>query len=77
LCVLEHGITFLPIKERVLASEGAGGQVFINNNNVLPETMRIINDSIGSQWADSIIKTPYYVYGIDTTVKKIWRTNGD
>lgn len=77
LCILEHGITFLPIKERVLASEGAGGQVFINNNNVLPETMRIINDSIGSQWADSIIKTPYYVYGIDTTVKKIWRTNGD
>lgn len=30
----------------------------------------------GSQWQESIIKTPYYVYGVDTVAKKIWRTNG-
>nr|DAT46343.1 MAG TPA: trimer Lung surfactant protein D coiled-coil trimerization [Caudoviricetes sp.] len=30
----------------------------------------------GSQWQESIIKTPYYVYGVDTVGKKIWRTNG-
>jgi hypothetical protein len=30
----------------------------------------------GSQWADSIIKTPYWVCGIDSKAKKIWVTNG-
>jgi hypothetical protein len=37
----------------------------------------------GSQWAESVIKTPgksgnnnQYVYGVDTAAKKIWRTNG-
>jgi hypothetical protein len=30
----------------------------------------------GSQWAESIVKTPYYVYGVDAARKKIWRTNG-
>jgi hypothetical protein len=27
----------------------------------------------GSQWKDSIIKTPGGVYGVDTVAKKIWR----
>lgn len=27
----------------------------------------------GSQWKDSIVQTPYGVYGIDTVAKKIWR----
>jgi len=30
----------------------------------------------GSQWPESCVKTPYYVYGLDTVGKKIWRTNG-
>jgi len=31
----------------------------------------------GSQWKESIIKTPTSVYGVDTVAKKIWRTNGE
>ena len=31
---------------------------------------------IGSQWAESVVKTPYAVYGVDTVAKKIWRTDG-
>lgn len=30
----------------------------------------------GTQWPESVIKTPYYVYGVDTVARKIWRTNG-
>jgi len=30
----------------------------------------------GSQWAESVVKTPYYIYGIDAARKKIWKTNG-
>jgi hypothetical protein len=31
----------------------------------------------GSQWPESVLKTPNYVYGIDTVGKKIWRTDGN
>jgi hypothetical protein len=36
----------------------------------------MISDKFGSQWKDSIIKTPYAVYGIDASTKKIWRVTG-
>ena len=76
LCVFEHGTALIPVNERALAAEGSGGEVFINNSNVLPETPKILNDMYGSQWAESIVKTPYYVYGVDVARKKIWKTNG-
>ena len=84
LVVFEHGIGVAPIKERVAAASGAGGDVFINTSNVLPENLHIISDMYGSQWADSVLKVPgktgntvQYVYGVDTVAKKIWRTDGN
>lgn len=76
LCVFEHGVALIPINERALAAEGSGGEVYINNSNVLPETPKILSDMYGSQWAESVVKTPYYIYGIDAARKKIWKTNG-
>lgn len=76
LCIFEHGIALIPVNERALAAEGSGGEVYINNSNVLPETPRILSDMYGSQWKQSIVKTPYYIYGVDVARKKIWRTNG-
>lgn len=77
LCIFEHGIALLPIRERTLTGQGAGGNVYINTNNVLPETMNVLSDTFGSQWKDSIIKTPQGVYGVDTVAKKIWKATGD
>lgn len=76
LCVFEHGIALIPVNERTVAGDGAGGNVFINTANVLPENPNVISDTYGSQWRDSVIKTPNGVYGVDTVGKKIWRTNG-
>lgn len=76
LCVFEHGVALIPVNERIQSGEGAGGNVFINTSNVLPENPKMLSDTFGTQWADSVVKTPYYVYGIDTIGKKIWRTNG-
>jgi len=36
----------------------------------------MISDKFGSQWKDSVIKTPYTVYGVDTSTKKIWKITG-
>ena len=51
--------------------------MYINTSNVLPENPKIISDSYGSQWADSVLKVPginnNLVYGVDTIAKKIWR----
>ena len=61
LVVFEHGI----------------GLVAIDNSAQHPSQilsdLNIISDTYGSQWADSVIKTPSGVYGVDTVAKKIWR----
>ena len=76
LIIFEHGIALVAVNERVLAGNGDGGSVFINTQNVLPHTPFIISDIYGSQWADSVIKTQRYIYGVDTVGKKVWRTDG-
>lgn len=76
IAVFEHGVCLIPVNERAIAGRGAGGNVFINTSNVLPENPLVLSDMFGTQWAESVVKTPYYVYGIDTVGKKIWRTNG-
>lgn len=77
ICVFEHGVALIPVNERAVSGEGAGGPVYINTNNVLPENPKIISDTFGSQWAESVIKTQAAIYGVDTVGKKIWRTNGE
>jgi hypothetical protein len=59
-----------------LAGEGSGGNIYVNTSKVLPETINVLNDMYGSQWQESVIKTPYWIYGVDTVAKKIWATNG-
>lgn len=75
MCILEHGIYRIPINERAVAGEGSGGTVYINTSNVLPENPKVISDTFGSQWIDSIIKTPTGIYGVDTVAKKIWKVD--
>lgn len=75
LCVFEHGVTLIPINEKNLIN--GSREVFINSNNVLPMTGQVLSNMYGSQWAESVIKTPYYIYGVDTIGRKIWRTNGE
>lgn len=77
LCVFEHGVAIIPIQERVVAGEGIGGNVFINTNEVLPNTLEVLSDKFGSQWIESIVKTSSFVYGVDTVAKKIWRSDGE
>lgn len=76
ICVFEHGVALIPVNERAVAGQGMGGNVYINTSNVLPENPKMLSDTFGSQWSESVLKTPYYVYGVDTVGKKIWRTNG-
>lgn len=75
IVVFEHGIGIAQIYEKNLITQKTNSEVFINSNNILPLKLTILSDSIGSQWKESIIKTPYYIYGIDTSAKKIWRLN--
>lgn len=77
LCIFEHGIALIPVNERAVAGEGSGGNVFINTSNVLPENPKMLSDTYGTQWPESVVQTPYFVYGVDTVGKKIWRTNGN
>ena len=73
LSIFEHGIAILPINEKALMQTTTEQTIHIYGHDVLPEQMTIISQDFGSVWADSVIKTPIGVYGVDTTAKKIWR----
>lgn len=76
LCVFEHGVALIPVSERALAAQNQGGEIYITSSKILPDNIQILNDMYGTQWADSVVKTPYWVYGVDVSAKKIWATNG-
>ena len=80
LIIFEHGIAVAPVNQATV--QQTSGQL-VATSRVLPEAPTIISDMFGSQWADSILKTPgkrgdstQYVYGVDTVAKKIWKTDG-
>ena len=73
ICVFEHGIVKLAINQQTPISQNPEEPVFVGSDNVLPENMVVISDTIGSQWKDSVIKTDTCIYGVDTHAKKIWR----
>ena len=80
LIIFEHGVAVAPVNQT--AVQQTAGQL-VATSRVLPEAPTIISDMFGSQWADSVLKTPgkrgmgtQYVYGVDTVAKKIWKTDG-
>ena len=77
IVIMEHGIIMIPVNERALMTNAAGEQVYVNTDTILPKNPRVISNTFGSLWADSVIKTARFIYGIDTVAKKIWRTNGE
>ena len=77
VCVFEHGVSLISVNERAIAGKGTSGEIYINTSNVLPDNPKVLSDTFGSQWRESVIKTPSAVYGVDTVAKKIWRTSGD
>ena len=83
ICVFEHGVARIPINREQVAKQVSAGNNQVTTFNVLPETVTVLSDMYGSQWADSVLKTPgkagnakQYIYGVDTVAKKIWRTDG-
>lgn len=76
IIICEHGILLVPVNERALAAEGSGGMIYVNTSNVLPENPKVISDTYGTTWQDSVIQTPYGIFGVDSYAKKIWYTNG-
>lgn len=82
LVVFEHGVALITVTPSNVQKNISEGYNDMNVYNALSEPV-IISDVYGSQWADSVMKTPgifgegvTYVYGVDTVAKKIWRTNG-
>lgn len=80
--IFEHGIGVIQVNASNVGQNLASGHDYMNVANVLSQPT-IISDVLGSQWPESILKTPgnfgdgvCYIYGVDTVSKKIWRTNG-
>jgi len=50
--------------------------VYLRGAGVLAEKPVMLSQGVGSSWKDSIRMSQNYIYGVDTTAKKIWRTEG-
>lgn len=77
ICVTENGVLQIPVNERAMMTNASGENVYINTENVLPKNPRVLSETFGSTWKDSIVKTSRFIYGIDTKGKKIWRIAQD
>jgi hypothetical protein len=58
ICVFEHGVARIPVNKQAVAEQVAAGANQLTTHNVLPEAPIILSDMFGSQWADSVLKTP-------------------
>lgn len=76
LVIFEHGVGLLTINERAMTSTVDGQPIFLKGAGVLPELVQPLSTEYGTTWKDSIVRTPNYIYGLDTIGKKIWRTDG-
>ena len=72
-CVFEHGCAIIPVNEKALMQTTTEQTIHIYGYGVLPDQLSIISQDFGSIWADSIIRTPLGIYGVDSSAKKIWR----
>lgn len=76
IAIMEHGVLMIPVNERAMMKNETGDNVYINTENVLPKNPRVLSDSFGTIWPDSVVKTAKFIYGLDTVGKKVWRTDG-
>lgn len=72
-CVFEYGCAIIPINEKALMQTTTEQSIHIYGFGVLPDQLSIVSQDFGSIWADSILRTPIGVYGVDSSAKKIWR----
>ena len=72
-CTFEHATGYLAIQAQQLATDQKNAEVFITTANILPDTPYFLNNEFGTQWQESVIKTPTCLYGVDTVAKRIWR----
>ena len=72
-CVFEHGLAIVPVNEKALMQTTTEQTIHIYGHGVLSDQLSIISQDFGSIWADSVIKTPVGIYGVDSSAKKIWK----
>ena len=72
-CVFEHGLGIVPINEKALIQTSTNQSIHMYGAGVIQNQISLISPDFGSTWADSIIRTPLGLYGVDAYAKKIWR----
>ena len=72
-CVFEHGCAIIPVNEKALMQTTTEQTIHIYGYGVLPDQLSVISQDFGSIWADSVIRTPLGIYGVDSSAKKVWR----
>ena len=65
--IFKHGIGILDMSSSITQAQDA--------TQFLPE-VSIISDTYGSMWKDSVVQTPYGIYGVDSVAKVIWKIEG-
>lgn len=78
LMIQPKAISRLAVNERIQTGSDSGGAIFVEAAGVLSPKAGVISAQIGSAWADSLLCTDNYLYGVDMQQAQplCFRTNG-
>lgn len=71
LVIMEHGIGLVNVNERVATANDSLGKVYILPNEQFSSIMNMLNESYGTKWQSSVVKTDNYIYCVDIDCSKI------
>lgn len=73
--VFDHGLGIVPVDRTAQTEQELSP--YLASRNVLRAQVTAISNDYGSSWKNSVIKTPNgLIYGVDTSAKKIWMSEG-
>lgn len=76
ISVHSNGVYSIGINDQQLISQERDKPIYTGASEVLPEKPMQLSASIGTKYPRSVEKSGRFVYGVDASKGKIWRTDG-
>ena len=76
VAVFQKGVALIGINDQTIVGQNSGGNVLVDNAQVMNPKGLPLSTFIGSDWIRSVLRTDNAVYGVDVENNKIWRING-
>jgi len=73
IIIFEHAVAVASIEERIMTGSDTTGSIFVESKEVLSPNISFYTKILGTQFPNSVIRTPGALYGFDVYKGKIWQ----